>query len=338
MDAIASGSSSNFRQSYSRARSTPCGTVLSDQSDVHHGNRFNGAVSNTTSSVDMSPSKVENAVSDFDTALDLLENNTPEQRLDLHMPYSRYLELEECWSEIKSARYISEDQKYPSLAYNSVAEIVTVITVPRDLYEGGASDLVRIILDGAQKYLFSHGADVNLIQRIRDAGAPHRKAAAPMPGAKRTAEGGQTMITIEVGFTENYAFLCEDKNFWILGQHVDICILVCIEESPKFRNPRTPSETFADVDVEVATTMQNVAAELREAFIEVWRTNRRGPADTPPKSLGLRIRDLVQQNYLADARIPDGGIVFDGDEYLGSLIRYLMRETARERYVDFISP
>ncbi|KAK9240699.1 hypothetical protein V1525DRAFT_394692 [Lipomyces kononenkoae] len=272
--------------------------------------------------------------------------------------------------------------RYPSLSYNSVAETVTVITTPRDLHEVGASDLVNSILSNAQISLASHGADASLIRRIKDARASDRKGHGDYARSKKmadslivfaagTVEGVKTMIAIEVGFTENYNGLCEDKDFWSLGQHVDVCILVCLEESPRFRNPRTPFESVADVDAEIATMMQNVAAdfdrdsahgyygsieyrghkwvgELREAFIEVWRANRRRPRrytliqdslslKRPPKSLGLRIRHLVPQNYLADAHIPDGDIVFDGDEYLVSL-RQFMAETAKQRYFDFISP
>ncbi|KAK9350020.1 hypothetical protein V1523DRAFT_421086 [Lipomyces doorenjongii] len=54
----------------------------------------------------MSPVKEEKELSDYDQALYLLENNPPEQRLDFHLPYSRYFKLEECWSKIKSARSI----------------------------------------------------------------------------------------------------------------------------------------------------------------------------------------------------------------------------------------
>ncbi|KAK9314956.1 hypothetical protein V1524DRAFT_431056 [Lipomyces starkeyi] len=90
----------------------------------------------------MSPVKDEKERSDYDQALYLLDNNPPEQRLDFHLPYSQYLILEECWSKIKSARNISEDQKYPYLAYKSCAEFVTVVTVPPDLHEAAALELV----------------------------------------------------------------------------------------------------------------------------------------------------------------------------------------------------
>ncbi|KAK9238994.1 hypothetical protein V1525DRAFT_439053, partial [Lipomyces kononenkoae] len=249
---------------------------------------------------------------------------------------------------------------YPSLTYNSVAEIVTVITVPRDLHEIAASDLVNSIVESAGTYLARHGADVSLIERITDVGAPDRKGRGEYARSKKMAdrtivytavEGGKTMTASEVGFTESYLALCQDKDFWILGQHVDVCVL--------------------DVDAEVATMMQKVAAdfdmesahghyssieyrghkwtgELREAFIEVWRGNSTRPTrytliqnswslTRPPKTLGLTIRELVPQKYLTDVHVPDADIGFDEDKYLRRL-RYFMREAAREKYFDFISP
>ncbi|KAK9482092.1 hypothetical protein V1527DRAFT_45612 [Lipomyces starkeyi] len=78
--------------------------------------RSDTEVASTTPVTDMSLVRDENTHLDYDKALSLLKNNPPEQRLDIHMPYSQYLKLEEWWSKIKLARGISEDQKYPYLA------------------------------------------------------------------------------------------------------------------------------------------------------------------------------------------------------------------------------
>ncbi|KAK9318984.1 hypothetical protein V1517DRAFT_80073 [Lipomyces orientalis] len=40
--------------------------------------------------------------SNYDKALYLLKNNPPVQRLDIRLPYSQYLKLEESWSKFKS--------------------------------------------------------------------------------------------------------------------------------------------------------------------------------------------------------------------------------------------
>ncbi|KAK9241479.1 hypothetical protein V1506DRAFT_510417, partial [Lipomyces tetrasporus] len=98
-------------------------------------------------SKDKSPGPDENWISEFDKALNLLKSNAPEQWLDIQMPYSQYLKLEESWSKIKSDTS-SEDKSYPRLSYNSVTETVTVVTVPRNLHEVAASELRRQIMNG----------------------------------------------------------------------------------------------------------------------------------------------------------------------------------------------
>ncbi|KAK9371133.1 hypothetical protein V1509DRAFT_2915 [Lipomyces kononenkoae] len=329
----------------------------------------------------MSPSKTENLVSDFENALDLLKNNPAEQRLDVHMPYSRYQELEECWSKIKSARIVSEDQKYPSLEYNSAAEIVTVITVPRDLHEIPAVELGRLITSGAEEYLYSHGADASFIGGIANSGTSTRKGGQG-DYSKSTKQADVTikytrnardtiMIAIEVGFSENYTALCRDKDLWIEGQNVKVCILVCLDESPRFRNPRTQNEDVKDVDGEVETMRQHVVesverdssqgyhgcieyrgrkwvGDLRSAFIEVWRANKRHATRYPliqygwscnrlPKTIGLKIRDFIPEEEWEAANVPDSTLSFDGDRYVLK-VRTSMVCTAMERFRDFVLP
>ncbi|KAK9329121.1 hypothetical protein V1520DRAFT_370636 [Lipomyces starkeyi] len=398
MDAILAGSSTNSRRSLSRARSTTTRnspSPISDHWDKHRGKRFKSdsspevtrsttTVSSTTSvtmSTDMSPVKDEKERSDYDQALYLLENNPPEQRLDFHLPYSQYLKLEECWSKIKSARNISEDQKYPYLAYNSCAEYVTVVTVPRDLHEVAALELGNETINGARKYLASHGANASVASRILLAGSTTTKGAfGNYVNSKKQADGtikykrtgttSKVMIAIEVGYSEHYAALCRDKDAWIDGQHVKVCILVCLDESPRFRNPRTRHETVGDVGREREAMSQAVAetverdtsrdyygqieyrghkwvGDLKEAFIEVWRAKKRHPtryqliqnawcSNRLPNTIGLKLRDFIPDEDWEAANIVDGGISFDADLYVHNL-RRSMETTADERYYDYIS-
>ncbi|KAK9252547.1 hypothetical protein V1507DRAFT_461064 [Lipomyces tetrasporus] len=66
-------------------------------------------------------------LSNYNKAFTLLKENTPEQRLDVQLPYDKFSQLDEAFSELKSAEGISEDQRYPSLAYNSFTETVTLV-------------------------------------------------------------------------------------------------------------------------------------------------------------------------------------------------------------------
>ncbi|KAK9324939.1 hypothetical protein V1517DRAFT_23708 [Lipomyces orientalis] len=101
------------------------------------------------------------------------------------------------------------------------------------------------------------------------------------------------MISIEVGTSETYDKLLDDKNMWINGKGVNVVKLVCFEESPPFKNPDTRMN-IAGVDEELETMAQSLAetveaniginyygpleyrhhtwvGELNKAFIEVWR-------------------------------------------------------------------
>ncbi|KAK9343456.1 hypothetical protein V1522DRAFT_413275 [Lipomyces starkeyi] len=61
---------------------------------------------------DMFPGNDRKSSSDYDEALFLLKNNPPEQRLDIPLPYSQYLKLEESWSQFKSENNISEERRF----------------------------------------------------------------------------------------------------------------------------------------------------------------------------------------------------------------------------------
>ncbi|KAK9320384.1 hypothetical protein V1517DRAFT_348230 [Lipomyces orientalis] len=221
----------------------------------------------------------ENALSDYETALSLLKHNPPEH----------FLKLEKCWAKIRLAQNISEDQKYPSLAYNSAVG--------------------RRILNGAEEYLSRHGADARLLQSIVNFGSTttegryggYTKSKKQADGTikyKRSGAEAKVMIVIEVGYCENYTAFCRDKDLWIEGQHVPVCILVCLDESPRFRNSKARYEHVSNVDVEMQSMARCVAESvdrdstqsnygeikypghtwvggLTNAFIEVWRANKK---------------------------------------------------------------
>ncbi|KAK9428058.1 hypothetical protein V1505DRAFT_402144 [Lipomyces doorenjongii] len=388
MDAVLAGPSTNSRPSFRSISDHYWDKHGSGgkrfKSDSSPGSRSTTSVSSMTAltlSTDMSPVKEEKKLSDYDQALYLLENNPPEQRLDFYLPYSRYLKLEECWSKIKSARNISEDQKYPYLAYNSCAEYVTVVTVPRDLHEVAAWELGIEIINGARKYLTSQGANASVASRIVQAGstttvgsfgnyANSKKQADGTIKYKRPGAKHEVMIAVEVGYCEHYAALCRDKDAWIDGKHVKVCILVCLDESPRFRNPGTRHENVGDVIGECEEMVRAVTesverdtslgyyghieyqghkwvGNLTEAFIEVWRAKKRHPtryqliqnswcSNRLPKTIGLKLRDFIPDEDWEAANIVDGNISFDGNLYVHNL-RISMETTAEERYEEYIS-
>ncbi|KAK9384932.1 hypothetical protein V1515DRAFT_575436 [Lipomyces mesembrius] len=302
------------------------------------------------------------ALSNYNKAFTLLKENPLEQRLDVQLPYEKFLQLDAAFSELKSAAGISEDQRYPSLAYNSFTETVTVVTVPSSIHEGASRWIEKDIIEFAQDYLFSHSSQtVNNIYYVGSTtqffplGGYTRSRKEPDGGFTYISVGGENklVIAVEVGNSGTYARLCEDKDMWIGGKGVNVVILVCFSERPRFTFPDTsPYQTITDIRAELAamsrivgeTTESNIpqsyygplgyrdhtwVGTLNEAFIEVWRqdTNpvryeliRDGfSADNLPNTLGLMISDLYPRDSWEAADIPDSTIPFLSTRFIQRL-------------------
>ncbi|KAK9318809.1 hypothetical protein V1517DRAFT_355524 [Lipomyces orientalis] len=302
----------------------------------------------------------EDALYDYDIALNLLKKNPPENRLDISLSFSQYLKLEEDWSNIKSATGISEDQRYPYLSYNSLIHIATVVTVPRDLHEVAASELRREIMNSIEAYLSIHKPDA--VGTIVDSGSVKEKIpyGAYAQSSKQSDGvfkyhsidfGLSIMVAIEVGSSETYAALCHDKDMWLDGHHVKVCILVCFNESPRFETPLiekmilVANKSMRSRYGPISYRNHNWLGTLKEGFIEVWRVNSsvRYPLiesgkkyDTLPTNIGLRIRDFYPNEAWNAADIPDGEIPINGTMFMKH-IRTAIIATAVGRFSDFIS-
>ncbi|KAK9244336.1 hypothetical protein V1506DRAFT_567743 [Lipomyces tetrasporus] len=276
-----------------------------------------------TVSMDMSLGKVENVGSDYCNALQLLKNIPPEQRLDIHVPYSQYLKLEKSWSE------------YPCLSYNSLEQIATVVTIQRDIHD-----------------LSTRKPQALYTATMMGFDGDHAKSSSKEPDGSFKywgPRGRNLRIAIEVGFSENCDALRRDKDMWIRGQHVPVVILLHLKESPKFSNPTTAYKNVEDVNVELARMQESMYEATRrsrekgicgpfeycshmwfgtltEAFIEVWRADRK---DKAPINYYFFTEDAW-----AAANFPDSYVLFDGYLYLQRLLAG-MGLTAQMRFVDF---
>ncbi|KAK9431384.1 hypothetical protein V1505DRAFT_368233, partial [Lipomyces doorenjongii] len=222
----------------------------------------------------------------------------------------------------------------------------------------------------------------SLVQSVHNAGSTTFKGVyGSYSKSKKQADGtivytpfgalSKIMIAIEVGYSQDYTALRRNKDQWIEGQHVKVCVLVCLDESPRFRNPRTLNESIGDVEAEMEKMGRSMAesvisdqpqgyygsivyrghkwvGDLTEAFIEVWRANKRQPiryqllqnawsCNRLPKTIGLKVSDFVPDEDLKAANIPDSSLPFDGISYV-DLLRRFMQTTAQQRYFEFISP
>ncbi|KAK9335377.1 hypothetical protein V1521DRAFT_92630 [Lipomyces starkeyi] len=274
-----------------------------------------------TESKNASPAREDNSDSEYNKALALLRGNTPEQILDVQLPYSKYLQLEKVFSTLNPESGTIGEKSYPSLSYDSGTETVTVVTVPGNVHEAGVYQINLEILGYAKNYLSTHSPQslVSIVPlgstTMRDFHGFFAKCVKQADGGVRyTTRQGKRMVTVvfEVGASERYKKLCRDKEIWIHGLGVKVFILVCINESPQFKMPSAEYDDIQDLEAEIALMDESMTAtlewnlllhgidpfvyrrhkwagQLRTAFIEVWR----------PDSIPIRY-DLIQNADTCD--------------------------------------
>ncbi|KAK9367846.1 hypothetical protein V1509DRAFT_625525 [Lipomyces kononenkoae] len=245
---------------------------------------------------------------DSDKALFLLTHNRPEQRLDIPMTYSQFLQLEESWSNFRSENNISKEKRYPSLSYNVLMQIATVVTIQSALHDYTASVFREIIASGVNEYLSIHKP--NAIARLKNYGSSTRRKLTPRgPSSKepdqsfgygRPGRKPRLQVAIECGVSENYTALLRDKDLWIQHLGAKAVVLIGLKEAPRFENPRPPYENIKDPVAEVDEMEQHAViamkhnleqgvygpieyrshmwvGKLDEVFVEVWRAGETQP-------------------------------------------------------------
>ncbi|KAJ8096587.1 hypothetical protein POJ06DRAFT_203775 [Lipomyces tetrasporus] len=262
---------------------------------------------------------------DYDKALYLLTHNPPEQRLDIPMPYSKYLQLEESWSKFNADNNISATRgicfwsiqgiadnakhcKYPSLSYNALMQIATIITSQSALHSYTSRIFREIIRSNIDEYLSIHRP--RAIYRIQSYGSTTEESFGPYGTNSKDPDGSfiygrpgrapRMQVTIECGVNENYSALCRDKNLWINQLGAKAVILICLKEVPRFKNPPTAYEDIKDAAAEADNVADHVAdvmvhnlkrgnygpleyrghiwaGKLDEVFVEVWRAGDEQP-------------------------------------------------------------
>ncbi|KAK9320745.1 hypothetical protein V1517DRAFT_263697 [Lipomyces orientalis] len=319
------------------------------------------------------------ALSNYNEAFTLLKENPPEQRLDIQLPYETFRQLDNAFSELKSEADISEDQRYPSLAYNSLTQTVTVVTAPSSIHEGTARWINDEVRDFVKDYLSTRRPQT--LQRIRQVGSTTKHF--PLGGytrSRKEPDGGfiyqplggpsKMVIAIEVGYSEVYGKLLEDKDMWINGKGVNVVILACFKERPRFDYPATSHyrditdwrAEGAVMETAVGETAQfNAqqgyygplwyrdhmwAGKLEEAYIEVWRQDShdrfyliqegfRVALGNLPRTLGLRVSDLYPHDVWQAEDIEDHLIPFDSAGFLEGL-RFDIVTAAKDRFEGFL--
>ncbi|KAK9328044.1 hypothetical protein V1520DRAFT_347181 [Lipomyces starkeyi] len=332
-----------------------------------------------TVSKDTPPVKDDTIISEYEEVFKLLRENPPEQILEVQVPYSKYNQMEAAFLRMKANKNISEDQKYPYLEYNNLTETVTVVTLPNSIHEVAVYELNVDIMTGANDYLSEHAP--GLLGNVVPLGSTTttdfdddyaNSSKQPDGGITYSAIGGvpEVTIAIEVGFSQSYKSICDAKDMWINGHHVKVCILVCINESPRFKNPTSTYDDIENVRTDMAIMGQSVAepmewytshgyfgpilyrghrwtGEITETFIEIWRPGYSSPdryeliqdgvvSRNLPTTLGVKMSDLFPEEKWVAADIPDREIVFNGTRFMSRLLRAML-DTAHKRFRRFIA-
>ncbi|KAK9233852.1 hypothetical protein V1525DRAFT_428836 [Lipomyces kononenkoae] len=269
----------------------------------------------------------------YNRALNLLKSNPPEQTLDLKLSRAKYLQLENAFLKLYPE---SLELRYPSLSYNSFTETVTVVTAPGNIHESVASGISSVIEVDAKQYLSTYSRELaatilgygsTTARRFRGAFEGSRKQ--PDGGVRyKSLDGQKVTLVVEVGFSENYARLCRSKDMWIDGHGVNVFILVCLTERPRFKNPTTVLNETLRLNLSnnrhalYLYRGHKWAGELKEAFIEIWRAGstissrfyliQNGhTCDELPTTLGIRTSDLFPDHVWQASNIADRVIPFD---------------------------
>ncbi|ODQ74712.1 hypothetical protein LIPSTDRAFT_68810, partial [Lipomyces starkeyi NRRL Y-11557] len=318
------------------------------------------------------------ALSNYNAAFALLNENPPDQRLDVQLPYEKFVQLDAAFSELKSAAGISEEQRYPSLTYNSLTQTVTVVTAPSGIHEAAARWIDIKTSRYVEGYLSTRSPYT--LQNIRPIGSTTEHIPGLYARSRKEPDGGfvyspvdgedKVTIVYEVGYSEAYSKLLDDKDMWINGEGVNVFILISFKEAPQFAYPATPSyqditdsrATRSAMSRTVGRTAQlNIpqryygplryrdhtwAGELKEAFIEVWRQDSKSrynlieegcavANDDVPVTLGIRISDFYPQDAWEAANIEDRTVPFNGSSFLEGL-RHDIVLVAKNRFKGFL--
>ncbi|KAK9490777.1 hypothetical protein V1508DRAFT_451175 [Lipomyces doorenjongii] len=339
------------------------GTSVSDKAD-EYGKRLkpDPETESTLAGISKTMSVTDSeALSNYNAAFALLKENPLEQRLDVQLPYEKFVQLDAAFSELKLAAGISEDQKYPSLTYNSLTQTVTVVTAPSGIHEAAARWIDFGMWQYVNAYLSTRSP--HTLQNIRPTGSTTEHFPDLYARSRKEPDGGfiyspldgedKVTIVYEVGYSEAYSKLLDDKDIWIHGKGVNVFIMICFKETPRFAYPAAPGyRDITDSRAERSAMSRTVgfygslryrdhtwAGELKEAFIEVWRQDSNSrynlieegfavADDELPVTLGIRISDFYPQDAWEAANIEDR-IFLEG-------LRHDIVKVAKTRFEGFL--
>ncbi|KAK9312202.1 hypothetical protein V1524DRAFT_418353 [Lipomyces starkeyi] len=242
-----------------------------------------------------------------------------------------FVQLDAAFSELKSAAAISEEQRYPSLTYNSLTQTVTVVTAPSSIHESSTLDGLR-----------DEGHFPGLYARSRKE---------QDGGFRYTTVDGEDKVTIvyEVGYSEAYSKLLDDKDIWIHGKGVNVFILISFKETPRFAYPATHHTRISQIGEQPARQFSRTVGRTTQLNIKqgcygplrsvpgshVGRYGSPLANDDLPGTLGIRISGFYPQDVWQASDIEDGTAPFNSSRFLGGLRRDISK-AAQNRFEGFL--
>ncbi|KAK9369024.1 hypothetical protein V1509DRAFT_638982 [Lipomyces kononenkoae] len=179
----------------------------------------------------------------YQRALDFLSTNKREQCLRVQLTIDKYEEL------LHRAENLYGEKKYPYVDYCPDTSTVIIYTAPSSLHGMVSAHLQTAIYHAAAVELERHN-EPELVRRLKAYGESSNRPSfgGYDPRVSNTPDGGLIYsfnhrdvlaLVIETGLTEDYHKLQKDIRVWLTGMHCRTGILICLQEEPKFKSPRT---------------------------------------------------------------------------------------------------
>ncbi|KAK9352625.1 hypothetical protein V1523DRAFT_244348 [Lipomyces doorenjongii] len=306
----------------------------------------------------------------YQTALDFLVTNEPEQYLEVKLSFESYKALEE------QARNIYGDKKYPDVDYCETSSTVTIYTIPTYLH-GHISAVLQNELCNAVGDVLKRNGRQQLAAHVRPSGESTERARWGQHRASKTPDGGivyeieedsTLTVVIETGVSEVYEKLKENMTVWLEGTECGTCILVCLTETPKYRSPKPGAIQCSDSGFRMSVGTFSRASShgpfgpyihkghtwfhvLESAFAELYKRDAFSGKISSQKyqlvrdgnyvlgedevDLGLIIGDFIPTDESAVADIRSTPIQLSG-EVISEVLRAGIARTAFQRFSSLL--
>ncbi|KAK9251677.1 hypothetical protein V1507DRAFT_492406 [Lipomyces tetrasporus] len=301
---------------------------------------------------------VDDEEASYQRALNFLEDNEPERRLDIRPAHALY-----------------GDAKYPRVDYSGADSRVTIYTIPTGLHGASAASLQTAISDSVRDALLRHNKQ-ELLRRIIPIGESTISSLDDLgEGSTKTPDGGfwynnsstgrqELTLIIETGVSETYQQLRADVDVWLNRIHCRTVVFLWFKESPSFRNP-TDADAYSVNDRPAFDhAMQQVQRDhslgpyrygdhdwcgtVAEAFIEVFNSD--SDNEEPLRYLIAQNGLMVMQDHSLDTGLILGDLFTPDDEvgaaqaepicldmaFLQGAIESAARATATTRFNHFL--